>query len=100
MKEKQVEIHAFDNTPVSNAWLKDKLQGSPTSSDEQQELELLRNKFIVHPYLLGASDGNVTLRLPRGFVASFAGEVSGSRRGFGDTSKKWIASARTLPTIL
>ena len=64
------DVHGFDNTPQSNAYL-----------EKEQSAGRLPPKFHWHRYLLGAQNGMMKLSLPTGHMGSYASDA-GSARGF------------------
>jgi len=96
-------VHGFDNTPVSNKWFASLMAGEKLKGPwlvSRDQLQLLRSKFHRHPFVLGASDGDVQMKLPTGFVTSFANMNVASSRGFKPRTNMWIAPARKLTTLM
>ena len=53
-------VHGFDDTPVSNKWMRGRI-----------ELGTLPARFHWHRWLLASKDGTIEVGLPHGFVSSF-----------------------------
>jgi FkbM family methyltransferase len=105
IEQRGVHVHSFDNSPVSNAWWQQLVaagyqqSASPRASRPgvtEAQGRLLRTQLTRHPLLLGANNGEVKLRLPKGFKTSFAAESAGAR---GFRGKAWAAQARTLTEV-
>ena len=87
------DIHAFDDTPVSNAWLERTLRENRWPEKAQHML-----LFHHHHYLLGAENGNMTIDLPVGHGVSFAAVATGGARQFQGHSH--TVEARTLESLM
>ena len=91
-------VHAFDNSPASNAWFEHLMAGKSRRIRPSQ-LEILRTHFHRHPMLLGTMDANMSLRRPKGFTASYASVQHATARGFRSRDAPWAVPARTLQSI-
>ena len=90
-------VHAFDNTPVANKFVARML---PTW---QRTHPKTAARWHLHPYLLGATDGNVTLVLPKGFRHSYvqAEDTQGwDRWSKPSKSGNWTAEAKTIRSLM
>ena len=62
-------VHGFDDTPVSNKWMRGRI-----------ELGTLPARFHWHRWLLASKDGAIEIGLPHGFVSSFTTVVGAGPR--------------------
>jgi len=65
------DVHAFDDTPASNGWLRG-----------LQRAGKLPAQFHWHRSLLSGKDEVINMRLPNGHGVSYSAESVGSARGF------------------
>ena len=85
-------VHGFDNTPPSNKFLRFHLRRNHTWPT------WLTRRYHPHPFLLGTTDGNITLDLPTGHADSYAAVDSGGAQGF--RGRQHVAPARTITSLM